>query len=388
MPSKQSKKLMRSLVEENGGTEHFTELSDVLREECNIAKSTADTYIYDYHEVAIEKNDIGERVVTLTDGSQGTGKKAEDNEIEQEIGKETNDEFHELPVLEDVDHSLVPEGHDDYFPRRMGETGTELGKVVDLDVVGATMSDPDFSTLLIGKHGIGKDKMILHICEKTNRPVVRLVGNDDPDFLSLLVGSYAPGEDGNFSHRKGLLTVAVEKGYTFVIDEFNSLSGKVQTMLNSILEDSDQSELVIPETNEVVEPHPEFNFVATMNPNEIGYAGREQLDAATASRFIPIELPQIREDGEREIIASQTHWKKNCDDLDNLIGSEGVIRGIRARYESGSITTWISTRDVIQIAKMSQKLGSVEAAVEMVLVGRSSPEDKEPIRSVVRNQRW
>lgn len=394
MPSKQSKQVMRSVIEENGEeTVLFTELVETLQDKCGIAERSAETYIHDFKETLVTKNTEGQRVVSLTDGEEevemtGSGQVQGDS-VAMEVGEATDEDVGNLAVLENVGHPMVPSGHDDYVPRRMGEESTALGKIIDTRAVANTMSNPDFSTLLVGKHGIGKDKLILHLCEKTNRPLIRLVGNDDADFVSLLVGGYSPDENGDFRHQKGLLTLAIEYGYVFMIDEFNALSGKVQTMLNMILEDSDQKQLVIPETNEVIEPHDEFRFVATMNPNEVGYGGREMLDHATSSRFFPIDLPPLDEEAERRVVASQTDWSKDSDALDMLLRSNGgIVSSIRNNYEMGNISTWVSTRDVIQIAQMSQPLDSVEAATEMVLTGRATPEDEEAIRSTIRDQNW
>lgn len=323
---------------------------------------------------------------------------SEENEVQyeeasvltMEAGEQTDDKYYNLPVLEDVDHPEIPREHEDgYYFRVLGGKGSPLGSKTDVEVVTASMADPDFSTLLIGKHGVGKDKLILHICAKTNRPVIRLVGNDDPDFIRLLVGSYSPTESGGFERKKGLLTLAIENGYTFVLDEFNTLSGTVQTTLNMILESSDQNQLTIPETNEVIEPHPEFNFVGTMNPNEVGYAGREMLDGATSSRFFPITIPELDSQSEKEVVSAETEWESDDEGLDMLLDEDGgVVTGIRGLHSMGKITTWVSTRDIIQIGRMSERLDSTRAATELVLVGRARPEDRDAIRTTINDQKW
>jgi nitric oxide reductase NorQ protein/cobaltochelatase CobS len=333
----------------------------------------------------------GGKVVVDPEESDETIIHDSDGMLEQEVGDPRGDTFGELPVLEDNGHPEVPREHETgYIRRRMtGGSYSSLSRKTDVQVVSSAMADSDFSTLLIGKHGVGKDKLILHICAKTNRPVIRLVANDDPDFIDLLVGTYQPNGDGDFVHKKGLLTIAIENGYTFVIDEFNALTGKVQTMLNMILESSDQNQLTIPETNEVIEPHEQFRFVATQNPNEVGYGGREDLDQATSSRFIPIEVPPLETSGEKKVVAGQTSWDENDRELDILLSEDGgVITGIRSLKEMGKVSTWVSTRDVIQIGRMAERLGDVQAAAELVLLGRASPEDKDAIQSNLQDQNW
>lgn len=392
MTTKQANRLMAEVIKQKEEID-FTELSDRVQSELGIQESSANAYIHSSNETDVLRRE-GRKVVSQptestptspSDSTMETGETA----VGMDAGGSTEEKYGSLTILEDVGHPAVPEGHDDYIRRRMGEKGTGLGTKTDVEIVTSTMNNKDFGTLLVGKHGVGKDKLILHICEKTNRPMLRLVGNDDPDFVNTLVGSYAPNEDGEFEHRKGLLTMAIEHGYVFMIDEFNALSGKVQTMLNMILEDSNQSQLVIPETNEVVEPHPEFRFVATQNPNEVGYGGREMLDHATASRFFQIDLPPLPHKGEKRVVASQTKWDSDNDDLNMLLRPDGgIVSGIRTQYEMGNISTWVSTRDVIQIAQMAHSIGDVQAASELVLVGRASPEDEEPIRSSINDQNW
>lgn len=300
----------------------------------------------------------------------------------QQIGEPTGESFFDLDVLEDVDHPDVPDER--MYLRREYSYSKSF---TDLQVVCATIADDDFSTLLIGRHGVGKDEMILHIASRTNRPVIRIVGSDDPDFVNLLVGQYLPKGDG-FEYEEGLLTKAIKNGYMFVIDEFNSLSGKVQTMLNLILEDSHKKRLTIPETNQVIEPHPEFRFVGTMNPDEVGYSGREMLDGATSSRFYPIRVPELDAKAEKTIVSAKSEWDVDNDDLEALLANDGPISSLRSLYDQNRITTWISTRDVIQIARMAERLGDAKTATSLILEGRASEEDRDAIETQINDLRW
>lgn len=388
--SQQANKLLADLLEERPEGMPWNEAVDAVKSTCDVKKNTAETYIRRSDQAAKEITVDGDKMVVSPSSSE-TVVHDEDDVLEMEVGDTTSSKFGNLTVLEDVGHPMVPTEHENgYYRRRMSEnTNSDLAKKTDVQVTSASMEDNDFSTLLIGKHGVGKDKLILHLCANTNRPVIRLVGNDDPDFIDLLIGTFQPDADGGFVRKKGLLQVAIENGYTFVIDEFNNLSGKVQTMLNKILEGADQQTLTIPETNEVIEPHEQFKFVATMNPNEVGYGGRERLDAATSSRFFPIEIPPLDVDAEKSVVAQETDWEESDHALDTLLSEHGgVINGIRALKDQGKIQTWVSTRDVIQIGRMANTLGSAQAAAELVLVGRAEPEDEEPIRSAIHDSNW
>lgn len=391
MTTKQANTLIRAELQENPEGVPFDTLVSQVKETCKVAQNTADAYVRRSEETQVESTMQGDKIVVSPDGNDPSATVHDGNEVlEMEVGESTGVMYGNLEVLEDTGHPEIPRKHEKgYIERRMGEKGTDLHHKTDVDVVSATMSDPDFGTLLIGKHGVGKDRLILHICAKTNRPVIRLVANDDSDFVTLLVGNYAPDENGDFRRKKGLLTIAIENGYTFILDEFNALSGKVQTMLNMILEDADQNQMVVPETNEVIQPHDEFRFVATQNPNTIGYGGREEVDHATGSRMIPVQLPSLGSEGEKKVIAGETYWQTDSPELEQLLDSNGgVVQGIRSLHDMGRVTTWVSTRDVIQIGRMTEKLGNLKAATELVLVGRVPPEDKDAIQSNIQDQNW
>ena len=160
-------------------------------------------------------------------------------------------------------------------------------------------------------------------------------------------------------------------------------------MLNKVLEQSDAAEVVIPETNEVIEPHPEFRFIATMNPNEVGYGGREMLDAATSSRFYPIELPPLSAEAERRVIEQETAYDRQDSAVDIILrDSGGVVSGLRELHREGKLTTWISTRDVVQVFRMADRIGDLQAAAEMVLTARVEPQNKRTVREHIRSQNW
>lgn len=389
--SKQADRFLQDFLSEREDGIEWDRVVNEIQATCGVQSNTAEQYIRRSDYAVKETTSDGRKMVFAPEHAGETLVANEGEVLEAEVGDPTSNTFGELEVLQDIGHPEVPTDHEDgYIRRRMSdELGNALRRKTDVQVVTAAMADNDFSTMLIGKHGVGKDKLILHICANTNRPVIRLVANDDPDFVDLLIGTYAPDANGNFTRKKGLLQVAIENGYTFVLDEFNALSGKVQTMLNKILEDSDQGTLVIPETNEVIKPHPEFNFVATQNPNEVGYGGREDLDQATGSRFIPIEIPPLQESGEKQVVAANTEWDEDSHELNQLLREDGgVVSGLRTLHDMGKISMWVSTRDVIQIGRMANRLGGAKAACELVLLGRADREDEDAIQDKINDTNW
>ncbi|KAB8257115.1 hypothetical protein BDV32DRAFT_160729 [Aspergillus pseudonomiae] len=92
----------------------------------------------------------------------------------------------------------------------------------------------------------------------------------------------------------GVLVEALRNGYWIVLDELNLAPSDVLEALNRLLDDN--RELFIPETQEVVHPHPNFMLFATQNPAGL-YGGRKVLSRAFRNQseleFILKERSQI-----------------------------------------------------------------------------------------------
>ncbi|KAJ7797645.1 P-loop containing nucleoside triphosphate hydrolase protein [Mycena olivaceomarginata] len=90
--------------------------------------------------------------------------------------------------------------------------------------------------------------------------------------------------------KDGLLVRALRNGDWIVLDELNLAPTDVLEALNRLLDDN--RELVIPETQEVVRPHPHFMLFATQNPPGL-YAGRKVLSRAFRNRFLEVHFEDV-----------------------------------------------------------------------------------------------
>ena len=97
------------------------------------------------------------------------------------------------------------------------------------------------------------------------------------------MGSYVADDDGKLVFREGVLVEAVRNGYWIVLDELNLAPSEVLEALNRLLDDN--RELLLPETGEVVRPHPLFMLLATQNPPG-SYGGRKALSKAFRNRSV------------------------------------------------------------------------------------------------------
>ncbi len=90
--------------------------------------------------------------------------------------------------------------------------------------------------------------------------------------------------------KEGALVQAVREGHWIVLDELNLAPSDVLEALNRLLDDN--RELFIPETQQLVRPHPNFMLFATQNPPG-SYGGRKVLSRAFRNRFVELHFEDI-----------------------------------------------------------------------------------------------
>ncbi|KAJ9652871.1 AAA ATPase midasin, partial [Neophaeococcomyces mojaviensis] len=157
-----------------------------------------------------------------------------------------------------------------------------------------------FPILLQGPTSAGKTSMIEYLAKYSGNKFVRINNHEHTDLQEYL-GSYTSGADGKLEYREGVLVEALRKGYWIVLDELNLAPSDVLEALNRLLDDN--RELLIPESQEIVRPHPNFMLFATQNPAGL-YGGRKRLSRAFRNRFLEIHVDDIPED-ELEIILKE-----------------------------------------------------------------------------------
>ncbi|KAG7818238.1 hypothetical protein KL928_003239 [Ogataea angusta] len=154
-----------------------------------------------------------------------------------------------------------------------------------------------FPVLIQGPTSAGKTSMISYLAKITGHTFVRINNHEHTDLQEYL-GTYVSDDTGKLVFREGVLVDALRKGHWIVLDELNLAPTDVLEALNRLLDDN--RELFIPETQEVVRPHPDFMLFATQNPPGL-YAGRKVLSKAFRNRFLELHFDDIPQD-ELEII--------------------------------------------------------------------------------------
>ncbi|KAJ3207647.1 AAA ATPase midasin, partial [Entophlyctis luteolus] len=151
-----------------------------------------------------------------------------------------------------------------------------------------------YPVLIQGPTSAGKTSMVEYLAMRTGHRFVRVNNHEHTD-LQEYIGTYVSDSEGKLVFREvesGVLVEALRKGHWIVLDELNLAPSDVLESLNRLLDDN--RELLIPETQEIVRPHPSFMLFATQNPPGL-YGGRKQLSRAFRSRFIELHFDDIPE---------------------------------------------------------------------------------------------
>lgn len=147
-----------------------------------------------------------------------------------------------------------------------------------------------FPVLIEGPTSSGKTSSVEYLARRTGHRFVRINNHEHTD-IQEYVGSYVSDpETGKFVFKDGLLVQALREGHWIVLDELNLAPTDVLEALNRLLDDN--RELVIPETHEVVKPHPHFMLFAAQNPPGL-YAGRKVLSRAFRNRFLEVHYEDV-----------------------------------------------------------------------------------------------
>ncbi|GAA5967871.1 hypothetical protein JCM11641_005792 [Rhodosporidiobolus odoratus] len=184
-----------------------------------------------------------------------------------------------------------PEEPEDYIL-----TSSVQAKVCDLARAVLTRKVP---VLIQGPTSAGKTSVVEYLAKRTGHRFVRINNHEHTD-IQEYVGTYVSDpHSGKLVFQEGVLVRALRRGDWIVLDELNLAPTDVLEALNRLLDDN--RELVIPETGEVVRPHPHFMLFATQNPPGL-YGGRKVLSRAFRNRFLEMHFGDVPKDELKTIL--------------------------------------------------------------------------------------
>ncbi|KAL9936347.1 hypothetical protein V8E36_004415 [Tilletia maclaganii] len=190
--------------------------------------------------------------------------------------------------------SSLPENVDNYVL-----TPSVQNKLIGLARAVMTRKYP---VLIQGPTSAGKTSAIEYLAKRTGHAFVRINNHEHTDVQEYL-GTYATDpKTGQLVFREGLLVNALKHGHWIVLDELNLAPTDVLEALNRLLDDN--RELIIPETGEIIRPHPHFMLFATQNPPGL-YAGRKVLSRAFRNRFLEIHFDDVPQPELQTILADR-----------------------------------------------------------------------------------
>ncbi|KAG1748578.1 midasin [Suillus lakei] len=238
----------------------------------------------------------------------------------------------------------------------------------------------------IGPTSAGKTSAVEYLARRTGHRFIRINNHEHTDVQEYLGSYVSDPATGKLVFKDGLLVHALRHGHWIVLDELNLAPTDVLEALNRLLDDN--RELVVPETQEVIRPHPHFMLFATQNPPGL-YAGRKVLSRAFRNRFLEVHFQDVPQ-AELETILCQ-----RC----RIAPSYGqkivrVFRELQKRRQSGRVFEskqgFATLRDLFRWAGRDA-VGYQELAENgyMLLAERARREDdkvvvKEVIESIMK----
>lgn len=235
--------------------------------------------------------------------------------------------------------------------------------------------EANMPVLLVGDTGTGKTTIVKDLADKVQKTWVRfnLTGETT---VEEFVGKYTLS-NGETQWQDGVLLSAMKQGHWLIVDEVNVALPEILFVLHSLLDD-ERAVMVANHDGEVVKPHEQFRFFATMNPVD-EYAGTKDLNKAFKSRFgmiLNMDYPTPR--FETAILESKGQ-------VDGQLAAKlvDIAVTLRKAKKAGQIFYTCSTRDLLQVAALAKPLGIAEA-IKVAIVSKANGDGRAVIDLIKR----
>lgn len=252
-----------------------------------------------------------------------------------------------------------------------------LGQDENLSLIRLS-GEKDLPTLLIGDTGSGKTSAVSQIAKEFGKKSIRfpLTGETTTNEFA---GRFELDSSGTI-WVDGPLVEAMKNGYWFVADEINMALPEILSMLHPLL-DHDKMVVVNQRNGQVIKPHEDFRFFATMNP-VTSYSGTKELNKAFMSRF-PVILNFDYPDVATEAQIIQGH--SNCNE-DTALNLAEMAHYLRETNKEDVHSYICSTRDLIYCGQLVSYGLDLAQAINISIINRCDEYEKETITSLIKEK--
>ena len=222
----------------------------------------------------------------------------------------------------------------------------------------------NMACLLTGETGTGKTSAIRYLAYKRKQGYTRINmhGYNTPDEL---IGTKSV-ENGSTYWERGILSKAMQEGHIVVLDEINATPPDCLFIIHGLLDDD---KFVTLPNGDVLKPHKDFRFFATMNPD---YEGTRGLNRAFFDRFpVVLNIDILDPAREKKLLADRLGLPETL--ITNMVNCAHLNR---TAYNEQKTLTLISTRTLLQWGELfKQGLSAKEAFITSV-VGKAREEEQ------------
>lgn len=226
----------------------------------------------------------------------------------------------------------------------------------------------DLPTLLIGETGTGKTSAVRQLAYLRKQGYVRINmhGYNTPDEL---IGSKS-AKNGSTYYENGILTNAMINGHMVVLDEINATPPDCTFIIHGLL---DEDKRVSLPNGDVITPHKDFRFFATMNPD---YEGTKSLNRALLDRFnIILNIKTLEPKREEALLVERN-------DISEEVAQNMVIVAwsTRKAYAEGKTMNFISTRSLLQWSRLVAEGMDIYLAYQTSIINKVRSEEYDAMR--------
>lgn len=275
---------------------------------------------------------------------------------------------------------LSKHGYEDYVPP------IDLNHVYEIEVLKNSVMAKELNMNLYawGHKGCGKTTTLEQVAARTNHPQIRVQHTLNMEESHVL--GFWTVKDRETVFMPGPLALAMRNGWIYLADEYDVAQPAVLAVYQPVMEGKS---LVIKEAQGtpwgIVKPHPNFRFWATGNTNGSGdetglYQGTQIQNSANYDRFgVVLQFKYMRADLESAAISKQAGIAKP--DADKLVD---FANKVREAYDGNKISDTVSTRTLVNAAKLGMRKGSWRAGLSLAFINKLSRVDREAVDGVAQ----